>query len=490
MVPVAGVLLRNVLALGTGQLLSWIGAAILAVALPKYLGEENLGRLAFAMSLTALTGVLVDVGATTFVTKEVARAPERFRNVAVTAALLRLPLGVCAALVSIVVANALRSDATTRLIVYVLAMEVVLGSIGGVAAATLQGLQQMRLVAAATAVTRFGYAALATVLLVRGAGPVEVAVVAFGSTVIRGLLLSGTLVRAVSSGGRVSRAEAGKIMRGGLPFFASQAALLVYGQIDMLMLALFTSDAVVGWYAAAYRIVGVAVFVPGIVAAAVFPALAAAAKDRRMFTSIVQRAIQAIILLGIPIVVAVTVLAMPFMVWLRYPSSFVNSLGPIALLAPCYVLSGVDMIIGSALVALDRQRPWAIVGVTAAILNPALNLLAIPYAQSAWGNGALGAAAVTTLTEVYLMVIGLRMLPRGTLGRESISTLVRTIVASAAAGVVMVGTREFPLWIPAVAGAAVYAVAALAFGAVSRADLLAMRSNVLMRPQPGHPSSA
>ena len=42
------------------------------------------------------------------------------------------------------------------------------------------------------------------------------------------------------------------VLLGGLPFFVWQAALLIYGQIDTVLLSLLSTEAVIGWYAAAY----------------------------------------------------------------------------------------------------------------------------------------------------------------------------------------------------------------------------------------------
>src|SRR5207253_8409442 len=53
------------------------------------------------------------------------------------------------------------------------------------------------------------------------------------------------------------------------------AALLIYGQVDTVLLSLLTNDAVVGWYVAAYRFIGIPAFVPVILLTVAFPALAA-----------------------------------------------------------------------------------------------------------------------------------------------------------------------------------------------------------------------
>src|SRR5262249_16061364 len=141
-----------------------------------------------------------------------------------------------------------------------------------------------------------------------------------------------------------------------------------------------------------------------------FPALAAAAHDRGHFASIARRSIHAILVVNVPIGVGMVLLPDRLTGIFRYPADFSNSWPLIVLLALGMPLIGVDMVIGAALVAREKQRAWARVAVAAALLNPLVNLVAIPYTQARFGNGAIGAAAITSLTELFIMVMGLRLL--------------------------------------------------------------------------------
>jgi O-antigen/teichoic acid export membrane protein len=143
---------------------------------------------------------------------------------------------------------------------------------------------------------------------------------------------------------------------------------------------------------------------------------------------------------------------------------------------------GADMMIGTALNSLDKQRAWAIMAVCAALLNPAVNCILIPLTDAAYGNGAIGSATATVLTELFMMVMGLRLL-RGE-GVFDRSSLIVALKCLAAAGV-MVGVvwllRELYLPLTILVGAGVYGLLALALGAVSREDVRMFRSFVLDR---------
>src|SRR5207237_1441011 len=87
-------LIRSVFMLGGAQIFTWIGSAALTVLLPQYLGDANLGKLTLAMALTQLLGLITDLGSTSYLTKEVARDPQRAASLTLNLLLMRVPLGV------------------------------------------------------------------------------------------------------------------------------------------------------------------------------------------------------------------------------------------------------------------------------------------------------------------------------------------------------------------------------------------------------------
>jgi O-antigen/teichoic acid export membrane protein len=128
-------------------------------------------------------------------------------------------------------------------------------------------------------------------------------------------------------------------------------------------------------------------------------------------------------------------------------------------------------VLGSALIAADRQTAWTIIAGGAAVLNILLNLVAIPLTMHAFGNGAIGAAIVTVGTEVFMMVGALMLRPAGIMDRPTVSFALRSSVASLVMipAVFAVGTAVLPVKIGV--GIAAYAIASVAVGTVSLAGL-------------------
>lgn len=478
---------RSVFSLALAQLVTWLATAAVTLLVPRFLGDVSLGKLAFGFAFTYLVGLLADFGTATYLTKEIARNPSRAAALTANALAMRLPLGVIAAAIAVGAVIQAGYDSVTIAIVLVLAIGVVVEALGTIVAASLQGLQRMQAVAVSTAATKLSFAAVATAVLMSGGGAIEVAVATSASVTIGLLVAAWAFARRVPLSARMEWRLWRDLFFGGLPFFVWQGALVVYGEIDIVLLSLFTHDAVVGWYAAAYRIVTIPVFVPTIIVTVAFPALSALAGDAARFATLARRAMQIVLLLTVPMAVGVMLLAERLFAVLGYPPGFANSLVPILLLAPHIPLASADMVIGTVLNARDRQRQWALAAVAAAVLNPALNLLAIPVTQTVYGNGAVGAAAVTTLTELFLLVVGIRLLPRGVFA-GALSLALRCLLAAGGMAVVVWSVRELPLPVPVLVGMLVYGVASLLFGTLTKRELAGAVSHLLprlVRPSPG-----
>ncbi len=69
------------------------------------------------------------------------------------------------------------------------------------------------------------------------------------------------------------------------------------------------------------------------------------------------------------------------------------------------------------------------------LLNTGLNLVMIPFFQSKYGNGGIGAAFATLLTEYFLLVCATLTLPKEIFAHSNLSTVIKGF----AAGAVMVG---------------------------------------------------
>ncbi|MHB8683532.1 MAG: flippase [Dehalococcoidia bacterium] len=461
---------QNVIALLSGQVLTWLATSIIVFALPRYLGDTNLGKLTFAWGFTGIFGALIGFGTPIWLTRAIARDPEAAPHLAFNALLTRVPIIVVAFAASVMMLHVLRYPASTRTVVYIAMAWTAVSQCSAIVAAALQGLERMTLLAAMGVVEKvliviFGVGSLAFL----GAGLNTWALVVFGAGIVSMLVLAGYFWRVAGLSMRIDPPLWRTLFAGSAPFLAWGVAMTIYGGIDVTMLSLFSGDKVVGWYGAAYRFVGIPAFIPFALTTALLPSLSRSigTQSDRM----AGRVLEIAVVLTLPIALFLLVGAGPTIHFFRYSPGFDHSIVLLQILSLHVPLVAISMIAGTLLIARNRERAWLAVSVGAAVLNPLLNLIAIPYFQHLDGNGAVGAAITTVMTEAMVVAGALWLLRRGTFTRSNAIVCARALAAGVPMAVAMWFAVPHGLIPVIVSGGLSYAVAALVFRAVRISDL-------------------
>ena len=263
----------------------------------------------------------------------------------------------------------------------------------------------------------------------------------------------------------------GTIVKGGAPFLLWSAILVVYGTIDIPLLKALAGEAAVGWptpsrtRGSPCRPASAPSWSP--------PRCRPCRRTRsRRVVARVQPTREPIASAsspssGIPASIGIILVASDVFSLLNYQAGFEQAVPLVQILALHIPIVGIDMVLGSALIAADKQKAWTMIACCAAALNPLLNLVAIPLTVHAFGNGAIGAAIVTVATELFMMVGAILLRPAGVMDKGSVLFSVRCGVASLVMvpAVLAVGTTVLPIKIAV--GAATYAIVSLAVGTVS-----------------------
>lgn len=461
-----------VIAMG-GQLLIWAATSAVFIMLPRYLGDDNVGRLTFATSVTTFFTAIMMFGSDTYITRAIAREPDLAPHIAFNAILTRLPfMGLSAALI-VAFMYAGHFDGTTRLVVYVTALNLVASAAGMSVGSAFQGLERMTPIFANGILEKVIALVLTVAALVfMHQGLMAYALVALFASVATTMTLVIQFWRTVGFSFRFDPAMAKQLYIGGGPFFLWRVSLIVYGTIDVTMLQLMTSDDVVGWYGTAYRFIGVSAFVPFAVALALLPSLSSAKAAE--FRALAQRSLDFVVMLAIPISALLFVTAGELIQFLRYPAEFNNTVVPLRILSLHIPLTAVSMITGTVLIARDKESTRTRIAIFACALNPALNLMAIPYFQHAYGNGAIGASITTVITEIFMFTVILLRVAPNTFAWSNVSHGLRCVAAGVVMGAVMWFLAPFG-FLPMVAvGGVIYLTAIIGFGATSVSQLLEM----------------
>jgi len=244
--------------------------------------------------------------------------------------------------------------------------------------------------------------------------------------------------------------------------------------VNIPLLKALSGDTVVGWYAVANRITGIPVFLPSIVITAILPALAhERTAESLAFRALASRGLRMVTAVGIPACVGTVLLAPTMIPLLHFPASFIPAVPVIVILAFNMPVVALDMMLGTVLIALGRQKAWMVVGLVAGIVTSLLNLWLIPYTQHLYGNGAIGAALTTLLSEVIMFGGAMYLRPRSIFTGGDVWYMVRCLLAAVvmlpAVGLGSEGGVH--LYRSVAYGMFVYVLAAYAFQVVTKDDL-------------------
>ncbi len=472
-------------------MVTWALSWLLLVILPRHLGDANFGKLFFALTYGMLFSQFINLGLNTFLVREVAvlhpapdlpEAENSRRHAALQGLLgnvfaLKLALAAAVFIIQSILIFLLPYDAATREAVLIIGFGSCLGAITQTFGGVFQGLENMLGPNVSVIVEKVVVTAGCWWLLTHGYG-LRAACWAHAAAMAASFLVQFDWLRRLVAFRLVwDRLVIRRMLLSGLPFLVWVIFGEIYVRIGVMMLSIMSGDAVVGWYGAATRLYGTLLFIPNILMTAIFPAMmrlgasGEGERDEAAFGRASARLMNLLLFAAVPISAGTIAVAEPLVRRLYGAGPFMQAAPVLGVLGASILLVSIDVVLGTALIARGRERAWAGMAVAAAVFNPLVNLWAIPFAQRHAGNGGLGAAWATLLTEGLMMIGALRLMPAGVFHRSNVVCGLKALAAGAAMVLVVRawGTQNLVLLIAA--GGAVYLPLALLLGAVPRADL-------------------
>jgi O-antigen/teichoic acid export membrane protein len=457
-----------------GDLVSKLASIALYVVMARRLGDAPFGVFTFAFSLVTLVTALGDLGQTDVLVREVARDRDRVHGYFGDTVALKLLLSVPALAIAIGGVFAVGAPTETRLVVTLIGTAVVAELLMDTSFGVFQAFERQSLTAVVLIAQRTLTSAAGIVALLLGADVVTVSAVYLAGAILA-LVLSLSLVerRVVRVGFHPTPARWGRLMRAAVPIGLTTVFWTVLSRVDTSMLAAYRSDAVVGNYGAAYRLLESTLFLSWSVGSAVFPVLSRLGRATSPPAGLVyERSVKLLLSLTVPLAVGAAVLA-DGVIEMLYGPGFSSAADALRLLAPAIALYPVSYVAGILLISQDRQVATTITYGVIAAENVLLNLALIPRFSL------YGAAAGTSISELLIVaaLVWAAAGPAGPVrwGRATAGPL----VAGAAAAVTMFALRGVGVVPAALAGSTIYALALLGFERLSYpGDLRSLREIV------------
>lgn len=420
---------RNLSQLMTSQLMTWIFASVLAVIVPRFLGPSVQGQLRLAFSLWTLAGIVIALGTSKFLQLEIARnRRDGLRFVGPTLVIRTLAFGICAVPLGGYVALT-ANDETFAWIMILMGVGALILAWSDTIITTFIGLERMSTPAVVHVASRFVNAAAVLLLIGLGGnvyGIVGIDVIASAGALV---ILLWRFHRFGRIGLRGWLAHTPRIVRNSLPFMTGGAALVLYRQIDVLVIAWAADNQDVGWYGTADVLAGSLLFPAVVVTTTIFPTLGRLhVQDPAGLVDLSQRTFSTLMLIAVPIGLGTMIVA-PTFAPLLYGENFRETGSVLAILGPVTILSFGTVLFANIAQATGRVKLWIWVLLLSALLTVPLDIILVPWARDRFDNGAIGGAIAYLVTEGLQFLIGLWTVARFLLYRRVLWRIARILAA-------------------------------------------------------------
>ena len=465
--------LKNTSVRAAGEIVGKIATFALFAVLARAVGESGVGAFVFAFAFLQIAMIPIALGCDPYMLREVAKdhtATDRlFWNVVALKLVLAAPI----LAISIAVLSAIGDGETTRLTVLALAPGLLIDLVAKTLHSVFNARERGTLLAASLVVQRVLTAIIGIAALAAGYGVVTVAALySVGAAV--GLAVGAVLlVRDLGAPrGRVEPRGWPRMTRLSYPFALQDIFGTLLFKLDAVLLAALATQAAVGRYGAAYRLLESTLFI-GWALNGAFAAMYAYLRvdGDPPIGAVFQRSVKAALVALTPVALAFALLPEQIM-RLTFGADFADGAGALRLLGPVVVLLAVVTLCTSLIVS--RLDPRTMVKLTGAmvVVNIALNVALIPPYGEDW------AAAAMLITEAAFVAVAMRVAVRAVGGVDWAPML----AAPAAGGVVMAAVVVLLGSLPGAglaAGAVAYLVTYVAVErVVSPQDLEFLRSTL------------
>ena len=445
---------KNTGVLVLSQIITYILGFIYVIYVARYLGAEGYGILSFGLAFTGIFAVAVDLGLNTITTRDLSRDVKKSSNYLANLTTIKLILSIIVFILIAVSINLLNYPHQTVLVVYFLGLYVIVAAFSQMFYAIYQAYEKMEYQSLGQVLNTALILILTLAAIYYQASLIFISsIYLIGSTIVLLYNIIITYWKFAKFKLSFDRSFWSFKIREALPFGLTSIYGTIYTYIDSVMLSLMQGDLVVGWYSAAYRLILIVLYLPGIINQAIFPAMSKFyISSDDILRKIQEKFFKYMLILGFPIGVGTTILA-DKIILLIFGQEFLPSILALQVLIWTIVIT----FCGSAFVKLFEAsgRQMVITKVTGAgvAVNILLNLVLIPLYSF------IGASIATVLTEIVVVgsIVGLSYkVGYGIPVKENLIIILKVIISGIVMGIVLWYFYNLSLFILILIGVLVY----------------------------------
>jgi len=384
----------------------WAGTVIIV----RTLSPSDWGRYSFVFGLLGIIGFVVDLQIGRLVLREVIEAGARAGHVVGSYIAFRLLIGLASFVIAVAIVVAGHYDAT-------IVWATVVAALGFFFIAPANGFVvwfQARVWLRPFAIGTVAGAVVQLALVLAVASSGQGTVVLFALTVTAGQVtvlawrLWALHRRQMAFRLRAEGSQWWTWIKEALPLSIGAALFSIYYRVDIVMLEALDSARAVGEYTIGYKFADLAIFFPEALLTPVMTLMVAAwPNDRSSLRHHVRQSLVLLTVAGVAIGAGFALIARP-LIELLYGGRYDVSTDAARLLVAGSVVQYLTYLCFVVLIAIGRNRAYAVAGLVGLALNVCLNLILIPAFSF---NGSAVATVITEVAVAMFLVAIVRRTP-------------------------------------------------------------------------------
>lgn len=393
---------KNTSWLSISQVITSICAFLWTIIIARYLGVSDYGIVSFAVSFTGLLGIIMDLGMSTYVTREIAKNKNKLEKYFNNLFLFKLILAVLLFFISGILLYFLGYPSLTILITLIFALELIFMSMVAFFNGIFQAFEDVKYQAIGTILNS---GLLLIGILITIFFDLGIIAIAFayllGYFVFFAYLAFNYIKRFNFPKFELDILFIKKVLLASIPFGLTNFFYTIYFSIDVVMLSYLTGDYATGLYKSAYNIINVFTTFFVVYQAVIFPVMSKFFKESQNLIKIsYELSVKYLLLIIVPLSVVVFLYARPI-VDLIYRNQYFLASTPVQILIWTVSFLFVNGAASILLNSIDREKTVTKIYIVAAVFNVCLNLILIPALSYD------GAAIATVLSEILITVMTL-----------------------------------------------------------------------------------
>jgi O-antigen/teichoic acid export membrane protein len=408
---------RNAGWLYGAEILVRLMLAALIVVVARILGPAETGKYVFVVSISTIAASGSDFGTTQYFVRTAVHTDASTRS-SLFWSVLVFRLAVTACLAAAMVGYALWTpDLETRGLLLLGAVALPISAAPGVVTASLRAQQRMGFEAGGKVIVASVTLLAGGALVIAGRGVTSLGVAGIFAALV-GVAYNAAIARRqveLSTPMRVTAPRIRRLVAGAWPYFSTSVLVVAYSRLDTVLLQQLMGPSAVGEYGVAIRVMEVLFVIPGVLGAAVFPAIVQSLPGRP--ADVVRQSMRGMrVLIAVAMAIALIGMATSQTLFpLMFGSAFGASITVFRILVWTAVPVFASIITSSIIAASHKPIVNTYLAAAMVAVCAAGNLILIPR------YGIDGAAVVRLITETVGLVGGIAFIALAFRGHEATS---------------------------------------------------------------------